>query len=381
MENFLQGFLDAGLLKGIDDNEQFNYLKAAAQELLGKGSKNRLDLIPFTLIALDPDVSENEPALDRVESAIKKHWPPFKNKFPSRPIQVLRAVVLEALRQKTVKDDLSAAVVWLTGASYFQNKQYSAREEPFLREFLLGLAERVEEGAENHWIIDREVIASNGEINSAFSMDNVNKDQLQTSLLWSAGPATDDQGVAISAANANLPSAGAPWMTEFSKLAAVGIAKTIDDNNAQLGRQLNDVVGQFLKSLSTSISILNRRYDLLWWRHSLYSPSLKRTYRGLDPSTVCVVVGFDVYKMVSDFYPQSVEFLLRETISTLIDSAHRDELSEISLLDFLKGLHTSPYKGELELSYGNKVNDESGRMPLVDLARSVLAGQEPSPQW
>jgi hypothetical protein len=380
MENLLQAFLDAQLLKGIDDNEQFNYLKAAAQDLLGKGPKHRLDLIPLTLIALDPTVSENEPALDRVESAIKKHWAPFKNKFPSRPIQVLRAVLLEAVRLKTVKDDFSAAVVWFTGATYFQNKQYGAQEEPVLREFLLGLAERVEAAAESDWIVDREVSA-NGDINSAFSISNVNKNQLQTSLLYSAGPTTDDQGVAISAANANLPAAGAPWATEFSKLAAVGIAKTIDDNNAQLERQLNDVVGELLKGLAGSISVLNRRYDLLWWRHSLYSPSLKRSYRGLEPSTMCLVVGFDVYKMLPDFYPQSLEFVLRETISTLTESVQKDYPTGISILDFLKNVHKSPYTMELQLNYGKKETVGSGKMPLVDLVKGVLSGQDPSTQW
>lgn len=375
MENLLQVFLDAELLKGIDDNEQFNYLKAAAQELFGKSAKNRLELIPFTLVALDPEVPEDEPLLERVESAIKKHWQPFKNKFPSRPVQILRAVILEALRLKTAKDDLAAAIVWLTGASYYQHKTYPTREEAIFKDYLRDLAKRLEEKSVGHWVVNQSINGKDGS-DITFTLQDVSQEQLQGRLLNAAGPTQDAQGSAVKGSNTHLPSEGGPWAIDFSKIAAAGVAKSINDNNAQIKNGINKV----MQDIVTSIAILNRRYDLLWWRHTLYSASLKRSYRGLDISTLCLLTSFDVYMLVPELYPQSVEFLLREAISVLLVTSNETSSHELSLLEFLESLPAISHLEELRSSYKAKVVEGNSRVSLLDLVKGVLMGESPSSQ-
>jgi hypothetical protein len=375
MENLLQVFLDAGLLKGIEDNEQFKYLKAAAQDLFAKAAKNRVELIPFTLIALDPEVPEDEPLLERVESAIKKHWQPFKNKFPSRPVQILRAVILEALRLKTAKDDTAAAIVWLTGANYYHHKTYPTGEEAFLKDYLRGLAKRLEEKSEAHWVVSKSFSGADDSA-TAFSLQDVSQEQLQGRLLNASSPTQDSQGNAIKGSNTHLPSEGGVWAADFSRIAAAGIAKSINDNNTQIKNGIKDVIQEIV----TSIAVLNRRYDLLWWRHSLYSPSLKSSYRGLDVSTICLFTSLDVYRLVPEQYPQSVEFLLRETVSTLLPPANEPSSHQLSLLEFLESVPTSSHLEVLRESYKAKVLEGDGRVSLLDLVKAGLIGEVPSPQ-
>ena len=63
----------------------------------------------------------------------------------------------------------------------------------------------------------------------------------------------------------------------------------------------------------------NERFTaLLWWKQAQYSPSLKRSYRGLSPAGTAVALSFDLASVSGAPVPLSVEYFLRETISNLL---------------------------------------------------------------
>src|SRR5258706_11555389 len=106
------------MLNMVDEDEKLKHLQQTAQDLAGKPSKGRNDVIKSVLVALDPEAPPTEPALEKAETALKKHWPTIKAKFPDIPRQVLRGILLETLRLRAEKDPKTAAIIWLTGSSY-----------------------------------------------------------------------------------------------------------------------------------------------------------------------------------------------------------------------------------------------------------------------
>ncbi len=73
MDNLLSKFLNVGLLPHLENNERFGYVEAATEEVNKKLSKNRVNLIRYTLTALNPNVSEAHPVILETDEALRKY--------------------------------------------------------------------------------------------------------------------------------------------------------------------------------------------------------------------------------------------------------------------------------------------------------------------
>ncbi|PRY35078.1 hypothetical protein CLV58_115161 [Spirosoma oryzae] len=100
-ESILQAYLNEQHIR-TDVSENVESLKKAVGEITTylKKKKERAELIPFTLVALDPMVRDIDPVVKQVETIIIKNWPAFKNSVTAtkdKSTTYIRAVILESL--------------------------------------------------------------------------------------------------------------------------------------------------------------------------------------------------------------------------------------------------------------------------------------------
>jgi hypothetical protein len=190
--SILQSFLDNQFIKTdeISHIESLKKASGAVQRMLEK-KKNRPKIIPYTLVALDPTVSDDDLVVVEVEEIIIKQWPAFRNsvvKTKDTPISYIQAVILEALNSLS-KDINLAAIVWHTGCNIVSHYKLAGQEE-LLTNFLLEIGKNIEEGARSSWCI-----LGNSQIDSIdkieltlpkITLGEVSEDRLKGHLLAAA---------------------------------------------------------------------------------------------------------------------------------------------------------------------------------------------------
>lgn len=108
MEEYLMRFLDIGAFTLNSDDTKLEKLRTAAKELAGVLQRTPAKTISFTLVATDPSVPSSDPVVDEAMAAVRKRWETVSNAFPGRPVNVLRAVILDAIVQAARQDDTIA---------------------------------------------------------------------------------------------------------------------------------------------------------------------------------------------------------------------------------------------------------------------------------
>lgn len=135
------------------------------------------------------------------------------------------------------------------------------------------------------------------------------------------------------------------WVYEFSKRMADTIGEAL--NTVAKGSQVEPIdlsgplnglseavssyVDSTLKTLSAATAGLQRRTNLIWWKESLYSPSAKKSYRGMPTSTAAALMSFDLHRQVPTFSPASVAAFLHETVLELpsVKASERQPIGEL----------------------------------------------------
>ena len=77
-ETILQTYLDNQFIKTADEGNIAS-LKKAITEVVKRLNKKKGKIIPFTLVAIDPLVSDGDPVILEVERIIISKWSAFKN--------------------------------------------------------------------------------------------------------------------------------------------------------------------------------------------------------------------------------------------------------------------------------------------------------------
>ena len=125
----LQEFLDANLLH-ITDEGYFEKIKKTAEEIAKKLNKSKAKVLSYTLTALDPEITADNPNVIEVKDLITKNWSTFSTNSKDTPITFIRAVMLEAL-ETISKESATACLIWLTSRNIQpQLKLIGKRLEP-----------------------------------------------------------------------------------------------------------------------------------------------------------------------------------------------------------------------------------------------------------
>lgn len=397
MDNLLDKFLSAGLLHEIgDDDQKLNFLSLAAKDLSGKLQKNKIDAVRFTLSGLDPEISLDDPSLGEAEAALTKHWKTLRHKFQDPPRQLLRAILLDAVNRRC-DNNTTASMVWLTGASVFPHLNVSHNERQLLTEFLISLRDKTEETAMQKWeLLDDSSISISDQL--PFTLDQIVPGKspikyLEENLLKAAGT-QDKTGAALENANPYYANAVTyQWTAEFATRASKTIAAVIDSVNAKTVEGVQEKLGEFKSNYEENIAALFEslqtviegiasgrtaeamRGELLWWRQTLYSRTLKTSYRGLDAAQAAFAMAFDLHRAVAAFHPASVEFLLREAFYNVIGEKAGEKFTIATLTENLAASDDTKFRREsLDSFYKNW----SGQFPLTALIKMKFENAQES---
>ena len=155
--------------------------------------------------------------------------------------------------------------------------------------------------------------------------------------------------------------------TESLSSISPSIQKGLDAYFAELQPFFEDMNTSFADSITAN----NKRSELLWWKQSLYSHTLNTSYRNLDQLSAAVGMALDLAQQVEAIYPESVDYLLRETLKDV----HGEQAEEERLLtDWLmdsSGLHEDIQSALNEHAAGG---DE--RKPLLTAWANALQSDE-----
>lgn len=395
-ESILQAYLNEQHIR-TDVSENVESLKKAVKEIATYliKKKERAELIPFTLIALDPMVRDSDPVVRQVEDVIIKKWSAFKNSVTAtkdKSTTYVRAVILESLSQLSKDDVATAALVWLTARDVIGHYQLGS-EEGVISGLLQELADKTEVNGQVAWGISRELKVLDfigGKISiSPPKTVEASKDDLKISLLKAAQHSGWRN---YSNQIGDNPYGFDPhWALFFSENAAKGIAEVVNSALAQQNKSIASISTSIKQSLDDYFAMLqpyfdklntyftnsiisnNRRSELIWWKQSLYSRSLNTSYRSLDLLNAAVAMALDLAEQVEAIYPESVDYLLRETLKDV----HREKAEEERLItDWLTD--SSNLHKDIQSALNKHAAGGDARKPLLSAWANVVQSGEVS---
>jgi hypothetical protein len=376
MDNLLSKYLNVGLLPHLETNERFTYVESATEDINKRLSKNRGNLIRYTLTALNPNVSEEQPVIRETDEALRKYWKTIRVNVSDAPRQIWRAIIWEALNRQS-KDHTAAAIIWLTASSLIQLINLDSNECELLTEFLLSLRDKTEQHAVGKWQKPQSAKLTLESLRldlEAITVGSVINDEFEQDIVKACGP-SDVEGNSITGANPNLPSTNAAnnakWADEFATRMAAAIGKRIDGSSGELIQTIQTELDKLLSTLSQD-GTDSLRSDLLWWRQALYSNILKSSYRQVGAVEAAFFMAFDLHRLLPTLHPSSVEYLLREALR----AAHNEQSeARVSLSVVFDKLRTCPRMKFIEKEIGNYYKNWDAPLPLLaQIKNSVNSG-------
>lgn len=376
----LQPFLQAGLLDIGDNDARLEHITKSIEDLRTKLSANKGLLISYTLVALDPSIPDTEPVLIETEAIVSEHWKALRSKFTERPIPLLRAVILCALDDLGSQDASIARIIYLTGANFYPYAKLG-REKDIIETMLHELGNIAEKHAVDEWSLTAkqpELKISSLKV-SGLKFSEVKLDTTDLKKQLKTAAAHSPEGYQ----QYNYPN---EWSTHFTNIATPAIEtlltatfKSFADglSPASIETPINKFFAEFktsldqtLKASFTSIQAVERRSKLLWWKETLYSTSLENSYRTVDKYMQPFVMASDLYQQLPAIVPVSVNFLLRDTILILEDTA--DEKRPFA--EILNSVITTENKAALK-DHFREVENPFRRISLSDYFGLLFAGK------
>jgi hypothetical protein len=394
MTNLLTELLNAGLIEKLDgDDGRFSKIEQAAITIAQELREQPSQLIRAILAGLDPDIDEDAPIIVRAEQALVAEWKAVRSVFPDRPINILRAILLDACNQ-VAEEGNYAAILWLTAADTLPLLRLG-REEAIIRQMLETWFKCAEEKA----LVGHALTADDADQNfgvdlkfpktTALESPKVDRATLLTKIAGAAGP-NNQQNQAIPNGNPHWSNQPQSWSWEFTSRMQKLLADELDSladkfSQSQLVeiKEVQTYLTKLTKAVNESLVTQQRnvqearqaeqiRLNSLWWSEALYSTTLRCGYRELDPAIATVVMAVDLLNEVVQPTTASVGYLLAEAVNRLPDADFSKKLTLHVLLETL-----GKVRGHLDSEWLKTLatSPETGRLSLRDGVALVLTGK------
>lgn len=326
MQTILAGFLAANLLPIGDDDEKLRLLDAAAADLANQLEATPILAYRFGLCGLDERIPVTDPVCKLVEAAVKSQWQTIGNKIGPDPTQVYRAVLLRALEMVAIKrQEFRYAILLVASAPPAPPMRGKGAEA--VDAMLAGFGRSISDEMSRSWVnsVDMSLpkLAAKSKRAPGF------KEELSVGLGQAAGP-TDKEGRQLANANPHWPNANQAWTQEFVPRAAEAISAAIQAGAKGLLEDMQQALRETVAGWSDALqrlAIRDAKAELLWLRASQYSPTARRTYRDMSPHEVALYAVLDTSRAVAANAPPSVEYFLRDLVTSL--TPNRGRLNEL----------------------------------------------------
>jgi len=303
-------FIKTHLIELGGNDDIYNKLIKSAEDLMKALKDQKKKIINYTLVTLSNNINETEPVLIEVEKAVTENWKMLRSQFPMMPINLYKGIILQSLEHLVNEHTDIATIIWLTGKNLFPHIKLKKKEKKLLSDFLYKMGNIAEKDALTEWNIDSLLNIKSTDYESKLSKLNLKIDikELTQYLIKASGPHGND-GKIIENANQHWPNNGDRWSYEFAPLAADGIAVVI---NKALKTQ-NDILNNYLSLFAkfSTLDTVERRSQIIWWKETLYSKRLKKSYRELSSIfETSIAMAFDLYDILPNRKPASIDCIL-----------------------------------------------------------------------
>ncbi len=378
-KSILQEYLNLQFIP-LDDDSALDKLKKASTEISKKLQKDKSKIIPYTLVALDPQISVDNSSLAEVKEVVIKHWSVFATKASDLLVTYLRAVILEALQSISDTPQL-AGIIWLTGSCAFPYYILD-REASTLKSWLEGIGNIYEQEAESQWNASANIKFGSPEqvtLNATISNSQVSAETFSADLRAASAHTQYGGENQYNTQQYNY------WPNFFSTRAGEGLAKEINRALAAQGNglkkglegyntQLNQYfsgLGKYFEDISKQMIVgtqsIQRHSQLLWIKEALFSVGQKISYRDVPKSDLPFVLAKDMQSLITFIYPVSVDFFTKEILRNVITDADV-RLSFSNLLD-VKNLKS------VQSILGVQNTIDSSRKPLICYIQRLVSNQ------
>lgn len=372
-------FLEAGLVDVKSDDTKLEKLIATATDLASALRKTPAQAVRWTLIAADPEASADDRVIIEAWNALKKNWPTVSNTYQSRPVALLRAVLLDALAQTATKDENVAAMFANTGRNVLPHMPLGA-EAPVWETAVGRIEDLVDARAEAEWRTPEQIDIGSmtydapGEI-TIRSPERITGRKLLIKAIYAAtGPhqGEADPNPYWMSSNVQL------WGREFADRAGAAVADAIDAVSAanriepvdlsapvnSLAAAVSSYMGDAVAAFGSATAGLQRRTNLLWWKEALYSASSRRSYRAMEPFAAASLMALDLFDQVPLFSPASVSTFLNEAILLLPVPSGAKAMMPAEIVELIA---KDPLTTSLRERARRLEPDAEGRVPVLAL--------------
>ena len=377
--SILQELLNLGLVDIGADDSRFAKIEAAATVFVEHLLSNPALVIPATLIAIDRDADEDDPILTLVDEKLVNEWKTIRNTHVSKPRELLRSIIIQALSVLGSDKPSMAALIWQTAFSPINHKQARlGKEGELVREVLQDFQNRAEEASHvRSSFSEPPHLKERPKRKSTQSYTQLKDEDFIADIGRSVGP-QDSTGKSFNDPNPHWSNAGADWSYEFpSRMAAalvkavnLGMKQVLIPIDKELQSERNDLEGRLNSDLETIRIRTDTRLGVLWWSEAKYSPSLRLGYREMQSAVAAISMAHDLSMLVSAMAPTSVTYVLGEAVAAIsqYDSKPHGPWSVESLLDALRTSNSDLREVIPDTTITN------GRVSLFELVAKAIAG-------
>ena len=382
----LMKFLQLGLIDLQGSDEKLEKLEKTSMSLAKILELSPSKALAYTLIALDPKAPENDPVVQETISILEENWTTYFNTFASTPIQVVRALLLQAL-VISAEENKQVAIAFVSITRNVLPHIEIGNEIDMWHKLVARFESELNIAAEKEWATPENIYIKTfsysppKQIKISAADVILNRDALQIGIEKAAGP--QNKKNETTNGNPHWPNSPTHWVNEFSPLMVSAISDVVDSALAQakiepidLSKPLKDLsiaVGTHLdialEAVSRATAGLQRRSNLIWWKESLYSQSTFCSYRKMPVTVASTVMAFDLFKMIPLHSPASVSAFLFESISLITNSQKEKSMG---LGQRIKDVKQSEYVEPLRKYINQKYKDLEGRGPLLKLLGSNI---------
>lgn len=281
MATILTGFMAANLLQIGADDEKLQLLEAASVDLAKQIKSNPILAYRLTLVGLDEQVPVTDPAHKLVAAVVTAKWQTMTNKTGPGPVQIYRGVMLRGL-------------------------EIAAADNPALR-FAIALIARNQPERIN-----------TDEAKAAIATMLAGFEEAITAEMTTAWVNPVDMALPKLTGKIKKPQVDKDGMTQAFNADSVAVA--IQSGAKFCAEDMQEALREIVQSWATGLeqlAIRDAKAELLWIRASQYSPSAKASLRTLNPDDLVLHAVLDVSRSVPAMAPPSVDYFLRELVSTI----------------------------------------------------------------
>lgn len=380
-QEFLMRFLEIGAINLNSDDTKLERLRTTAKDLSAALRKVPSKTVSFTMVAADPSVPSTDPVMEEAMAALRKRWETVANAFTGRPVNVLRAVLLDAIVQAAREDD-DIAVAFVNSARNALAHAETGDEAPIWRDAVCEIETKVDARAEAEWATPEMISVEPLKYTAPqagvveFEAPTIDRSDLKKKIQSAAGPWGE-------APNNQYQTSHNPqqWSQEFAKLMTSAIADAVEAVAAELApapinlseplsslaKSVTKHVETALASFSNATTGLQRRTNLLWWKEALYSPSVHESYLEMPAFQASALMALDLHEQVPTFSPASVSAFLKEAIRCLPTEPGNEGSGRRDVAVLVHDVKTSPFMQPFRTVAAQYAPAPVGRGPLLSL--------------